>query len=201
MGGRVDPGGANEGDLPLLVDEDFARLSPPMPRGKVPGHFDMQPMGMDGETSTDLSALDMYRHSDSMMPSSPSSDVPRFLPRSPPPKTPIIEGNAKTNPPSRGPKTALALHFARAMGYEVPGTPDSPDELAFAKAAHSALLKMTKGMTVAKLLSAHQSAKTRDAFGRLLDQELAKDRSQSNQPVVNTPAPLSMRSRPPLQPI
>lgn len=125
------------------------------------------------------------------------------IPRSPPPKTPILEGNAKTNPPARGPKTALALHVARAMGYAVPGTPDSPDELAFAKAAHSALLKMTKGMTVAKFLASHQSPKTRDTFGRLLDAELAKGKSQSNSPVVDTDAsaPLSMMARPPLQPI
>lgn len=89
-------------------------------------------------------------------------------------------------PTPRGSKTQLALHFAKAMGYEIPGEVDSPDELAFAKAAHSALLKMTKGMTVARFLASHQSPKTRDLFGKYLDAELAKGRQ--------TPAPSSRQA-------
>lgn len=112
----------------------------------------------------------------------PSQAVTPPLPQMPKAQTPVVKGDARAAV-SRGPKTQLALHFAKAMGYAVPGTPDSPDELAFAKAAHQALLKMTKGMTVARFLASHQSPKTRDAFGKYLDAELRKGAA----PVVKDP--------------
>jgi len=114
-------------------------------------------------------------------------------------KGPMLQG--QMNSPSRpgtNPKTALPLYFAKAMGYEVPGESGGEEEARFAKAAHTALLKMTKGMSVAKFLSGHQSAKSRDAFGKLLDAELARSKPAS--PVVNTPE-LATTSRLPVQPI
>lgn len=119
------------------------------------------------------------------------------MPQMPKPQTPVVQGDARAVVP-RGQKTQLALYFAKAMGHQVPGEVDSPDELAFAKAAHQALLKMTKGMTVARFLQSHQSPKTRDTFSRLLDAELTKARqpqpTSGKTPTNNTPVPFAARA-------
>lgn len=121
----------------------------------------------------------------------------RLTPQPAPPQTPTVSGDARATVP-RGQKTQLALYFAKAMGHQVPGEVDSPDELAFAKAAHQALLKMTKGMTVARFLQSHQSPKTRDTFSRLLDAELTKARqpqpTSGKTPTNNTPVPFAARA-------
>jgi hypothetical protein len=117
------------------------------------------------------------------------------------PQGPALAGNAKgTQRPGLSQKTALPLYFAKAMGYAVPGESGDEEEARFARAAHAALLKMTKGMSVARFLQGHQSPKTRDTFGRLLDAELAKG-NKASPSVVDTPNPaLATTSRLPLQP-
>lgn len=117
------------------------------------------------------------------------------------PSGPSFQGNVNSsNRPGLNPKTSLPLYFAKAMGYAVPGQSGDEEEARFAKAAHQALLKMTKGMTVARFLQSHQSPKTRDAFGKLLDAELRKGQpSMVNTPPNDSPATAST-SRLPLQP-
>lgn len=113
-------------------------------------------------------------------------------PQRPPPQSnpkttrgPMVKAPAKAAQP-RGPKTALALHFARVMGMEAPGEMDSPEELAFAKAAHQAMLKMSKGQSVAKFLSQMNSAKASATFRQLMNSALTKPPAQgTSKPPLN----------------
>ncbi len=89
----------------------------------------------------------------------------------PQPRQPAMQ--AKAGPP-RGPKMQLALHFARAMGRETDAPIDSPEEIQFAKAAYAAMLKMSKGKSIAQFLSGANGAKAAAQFKSLLDAEMAK---------------------------
>ena len=126
-----------------------------------------------------------YQRNDAMM----NKPVGKPMPQSTT-KGPMTQAPAKAAQP-RGPKTQLALHFARVMGMEAPGEVDSPEELQFAKAAHAAMLKMSKGQSVAKFLSSMNGAKASATFQQLVNAEMAK----GAKPSPKSPAPVTGASR------
>lgn len=127
-----------------------------------------------------------------LVPKKASTAAPRFAGPASAPSTrgPMVSAPAAKVGQTRGPKTQLALHFARVMGMESDAPTDSPEELAFAKAAHQAMLKMSKGQSVAKFLSQMNSAKASATFQALMNQQMAKSR----------PQPSMGASKPPLNP-
>jgi len=172
-------------DLGMMADQP-SKLTPPLPA---------PPADVDWRQKRDQAEAQMR-----VSPQRINTMAKAQLPAAKGAKGPAIQG--QMNSPSRpgtNPKTALPLYFAKAMGYAVPGESGDEEEAKFAAASHKALLKMTKGMTVARFLQSHQSPKTRDLFGKYLDAELAKGAKQA-QPVVNTPE-LATTSRLPVQPI
>lgn len=113
----------------------------------------------------------------SVIDQAPQRPVGKPMPMSKPStRGPMVSAPAKAGA-SRGPKTQLALHFARALGQESDAPVDSPEELAFTKAAHAAMLKMSKGKSVAQFLSSANSAKAANTFKQLLDAEMAKSKT------------------------
>lgn len=90
-----------------------------------------------------------------------------------------VVGDARRGPITPG-RTQQALNFAKALGFV--GEEEASEE--YAQAAAKALAKMTKGMSVAKLLSSAQRPKAQAEFQRLLEIEAAKMRQkQPAQPV------------------
>jgi hypothetical protein len=77
-------------------------------------------------------------------------------------------------------KTKQALNFAKALGF-ASGDETSPE---YAQAAAKALAKMTKGMSVAKLLTAANKPKAQAEFQRLLEIEAQKMRQKPSTPPV-----------------
>lgn len=80
------------------------------------------------------------------------------------------------------PRSRVALHFAEVLGAT---QPEGMSDDAYATAAHGALMKLAKGMSMAKLLAALQSPKTQAAYQALLQQELQK--SARPQPTTAPP--------------
>lgn len=212
-----EDGGAR--DLSLLDDEPrippgLPEMDSSLPPPASPGSWLrdwMQLAGVEGmsdqppTTAPPMPIMDRYWQNDQGMEDRRSridAQAKAILPPAKGTKGPVLAGNASgTQRPGMNSKTALPLYFAKAMGYAVPGEPGDEEEARFAAASHKALLKMTKGMTVARFLTSHQSQKTRDTFGKLLDAELAKG-TQAPKSVVNTPYPeLASSSRPPVQPL
>jgi hypothetical protein len=173
-------------DLGMMADQP-SKLTPPLPA---------PPADAAWRQKRDQAEAQMR-----VNPQRVATQVQAQLPATKGAKGPTLQG--QMNSPSRpgtNPKTAMPLYFAKAMGYAVPGESGDEEEAKFAKAAHQALLKLTKGMSVARFLQSHQSPKTRDLFGKYLDAELAKS-AKPSQPVVDTPnSVLATTSRLPVQP-
>lgn len=169
--------GSPEGDVNAMAEPPASPVAPPMPR---------DPSAFPGKARQAYNDAELNAQQERV------SNAARSIASEKPtgkagPSGPSLKGQMGTyQRPGTNPKTAMPLYFAQAMGYAIPGASGDEEEARFAKAAHSALLKMTKGMTVARFLAGHQSPKTRDTFGRLLDAELAKGRQ--------TPAPSSRQA-------
>lgn len=156
----VDSMFGNSGDVAAMADQPPSPVTPPVP------------MDAAWERRRDQAEAEMR-----VSPRRVAEAQKRITPETKAPKGPMLKGQMDTSSrPGTNPKTALPLYFAKAMGYAVPGESGDEEEARFAKAAHQALLKMTKGMSVARFLQSHQSPKTRDTFGKYLDAELAKNR-------------------------
>lgn len=90
--------------------------------------------------------------------------------------------NGPTAASQPSPRSRVALHFAEVLGAT---QPEGMSDDAYATAAHGALMKLAKGMSMAKLLAALQSPKTQAAYQALLQQELQK--SARPQPTTAPP--------------
>jgi hypothetical protein len=196
MGGtRVDPEGA---DLSLPAHKLGLTGSGDVGAGMDLGHLDAMPLSVAPPVSSATYDLDILGPTDGYgltMPETPQGEgnhrmlvgalnrsradriVEENVPREA--RAPTMKMPAKTVT-GKADKTKQALNFAKALGF-ASGDETSPE---YAQAAAKALAKMTKGMSVAKLLTAANKPKTQAEFQRLLEIEAAKMRQKpSTQPV------------------
>lgn len=110
--------------------------------------------------------------------------VGKPTPQSPPStRGPMVVGKASDASPRKGGVgTQRAIYFARAMGISPPGEPDSPEEMAFVKAANAAMAKLSRGMSATRVFSLMSDPKTAERFKQLLDAEMAKGAKPSPKP-------------------